>query len=604
MLGIGTGLAAGSGVASANTGGPNAGPSSSTVNDAHHATGASKRRVAPAAPAMPASRRTRAAAAVPGVRLPQIPSPGVAVQQVLNSMVPIINNTPVRGVLDRIDPAGVSAVRLLGAPASTAMSPDGTRLYVVTDPVTSTLPFLSFLLPSSSSVTEIDTRTNTVVGVPIAFSGSPTRPIVVSPDGTRAYLTAAVGNTHTQVTTVNTSNSTALRTVTLAGAPVQGVLATPDGTRVFQETMNASSDMLTVNLIDGNSGYRIGKPLQINGFPIGGLTVNPDGSRAYETTILTVGNGRSTAVTAINATDNTLAGYTVFDDTIPDGGVVVSPDGAHAVQITHPVTGAWSTVATLDPATAAAVGIPVTLDGFAQVYPAAMYTRDGKRLAVVTSGKVTVFDTADGTVVGSPVTVPGGTSQAAVFGMAGDRVYFLSHSDETRATVVDISNSTVVGTPVTLDGVQSGTDRVVASPDGSLVAQTLDPGAVPPGQPYFSIIAMIGTDGALVGAPASVVGWVGRHAVFSPDGTRAYVLGESAQSVVSAIDTSTGAVIGAPVTVSGTLGNTVYVAANGERVYVTTEISIFDQILPIPLPFPIEYWLSITHVNAIDVSTF
>ena len=92
--------------------------------------------------------------------------------------------------------------------------------------------------------------------------------------------------------------------------------------------------------------------------------------------------------------------------------------------------------------------------------------------------------------------------------------------------------------------------------------------------------------------------------VFSPDGSRAYQLSENAQSVVTAIDATTGAVIGSPAVVRGRLGDAVFVAADGTRAYVTTRLTVFSLLLPIPSPFPIEFALRITHVNAIDTADF
>jgi DNA-binding beta-propeller fold protein YncE len=535
----------------------------------------------------------------------------------VNQLVPLINNTPIRGLLDRIDPAGASAVRLLGAPVSTTMSPDGMRLYVVTAPVTSTLPFLSFLLPSTSSVTEIDTKTNKVVGVPIAFGGSPLGPVVVSPDGTQAYLTTSSGD-RTRVTIINTGNSTFARAGALAGS-VQGVADTADGLRVFLGTMDSTANEWTVALVDGRTGAQVGKLLQIAGSPSGELATSPDGGRAYLTTIVVAGDTRSTVVTVIDTADNTLMGTTVLDDSIADGGVVVSPDGAHAVQVTNTTSRLHTTVTMLDPGTGAVVGAPAGLDGLPSTYPAAIYVDGGDRLAVATytgsQSSLTILDAADGTVVGTPVVMEGGglavVDQVMAFGEGDDRLYILSRywdADEreykTLATVVDTTDSTVVGTPLVLDGELPPTNSVSVSPDRSRVFQTLRPASVSQGQPYISSVAMIGTDGTLISAPASVPGSIYRPVVFSPDGSRAYQLSENATSVVTAIDATTGAVIGSPVAVNGRLGDDLFVAADGASAYVSTRITFFRLLLPIPLPFPIEFSLSITHVNAVDTADF
>ncbi len=618
-VGVGAGLAGATGVANADSGVSPPGPSSSaTSKGAHHATATSKRRVPLSRPVAPAARRATRASVTPRLSLPAIQSPFVAVAQVVNVIVPVINNTPIRGLLDRIDPIsaspGVSGVRLLGAPLSTTLSPDGTRLYVVTEPVTSFLPFpVALLIPSSYSLTEIDTRTNKIVGVPVALDGMPVRPVALSPDGTRAYLTLSGGENTTRLATINTVNSTAVRTVTLAGSPVWGVVGTPDGSHVFQETMTSNSGVLTVNVIDGRTGSRIGNRLQIIGYPEFGLTMNPDGSRAYQTTLLPVGSGHSTGVTVIDTTDNTVAGYVALDGRV-DRGVITSPDGAHVVQISDATVAGKTSVTMLDPQTGVVV-TSVVLNGYRQPDVPAVYVQGGTRLAVLTTDNVnqsmlTILDAADGTIVGTPVPMPGGignVSSATVFGAEDDRVYLVSHdlyadTDVPRmvATVIDTTDSTVVGTPVDLGAEPRG---AVVSADGSQVLQTLNPWSVPQGQPYLSSVALIGTDGLLVAAPASVPGWAGRPGVFSPDGSRAYQLSETAQSVVTAVDTSTGDVIGAPVTVNGTRADAVFVAADGTRVYTATSVALFKVVIPFIL-WPLEYWVSLTHVNAIDSSAF
>lgn len=625
-LGIGAGLTAVAGVASADTGGPAPGSSSpsASVKGAHDATATSKRRariVAPSARRSAATPPHPVSASLPTPNLPSIPSPFVAVAQAVNVIVPIINNTPVRELLDKIDPvsatSGVAGVRLIGAPVSTTLSPDGRRLYVVTEPVTSFLPIaLALLIPASYSVTEIDTKTNKIVGVPVAVDGMPVRPIVVSPDGARAYLTMSYGENKTRVATIDTANSTTVHSVTLSGSPVWGVVGTPDGSRVFQETSISNSGVVQINLLDGRTGTRIGKPLQFSGYPEGGLTVNPDGTRAYQTALLPVGSGHSIGVTVINTADNTIAGFAALDGFV-DRGVAVSPDGAHIVQISDAAVAGETTVTMLDPATGAVVK-SLRLTGYRQPYVPAVYVQGGKGLAVLTSdggnqSHLTILDATDGTVIGTPVPVAGGTadiSAATVFGAGSDRLYFLSQFGEnaedgtwgqrTVATVIDTTDSTVVGTPVALDYDPRG---AAVSPDGSRVLQTLNPWGVPQGSPCRSGVATFGTDGALVAAPASVDGWASRPVAFSPDGSRAYQLSENAQALVTAIDTNTGAVVGGPVAVNGTLPDAVVVSADGARVYATTKVTVFKVVIPFIL-WPLEYSVSITHVNAIDSAAF
>ena len=115
------------------------------------------------------------ASAVSGPAFPALPSPGVVIQSFLNVATVLANNTPIRNLLDAIDPAGstpgVSTVRLPGSPVGSTMSADGTHLFVTTAPFTWGLPVINALVPTAYSVTEIDTKTNTIVGIPVAVEG-------------------------------------------------------------------------------------------------------------------------------------------------------------------------------------------------------------------------------------------------------------------------------------------------------------------------------------------------------------------------------------------------------------------------------------------------
>jgi len=610
-LGVGTGLVSGAGVAQADSGttttGPaaprhraaaSAAPEQHNLRDRHKSSRHSSATSNPAAKQALSTGVTAQSTRVVGsaLAIPRLPSPGVALQQAVNVLTTVVNNTPIRGLLDAVDPvsptSGVAAVRLPGSPVGTAMSADGTRAFVTTAP---------FTVGLSYAVTEIDTKTNTIVGIPVAVEGGAFGAVIVGPDGTRAFLPTSTG-----VTVINTANSTVVNAVNLSGS-ADLTQITPDGNHVFVRTLNSSSVIVTV--LDGRTGNPTGTPVQISGFPIGYLAFSDN--RGYQTTISSTANSSTTTVTAINAADNSIAWSTNFDG-IADGGVVISPDGTKAAQATHdPYNGTASTLTLFDPRTGAVTGTPVSLDGWRDSYVPALFSLGGDRLSVITNvngvqSRLVVVDTATGTVIASPIALagyPGSTRQSEVFGPQSDLLYIASpYNDGTAHTsvvVVDTTNGTTIGPPLVLDGTTVGTESFSVTPDRSRVFQTLV-------RENDSAVSIIGTDGSLIEPTITISGYATRPVVFNADGSRAYQATRGINSLVTAIDANTGSVIGNPVGVKGDWGDDIFVADGGNHIYDTTHITLFQFVIPFPSPwgFGIVFSLASTHVNAIDTTAF
>lgn len=196
-------------------------------------------------------------------------------------------------------------------------------------------------------------------------------------------------------------------TYTVTQMPANGTV-TVDGAGRFTytpgetESDDGGQDSFTVAVDDGP-----GNPPHIHG-PLGLF----GGSHPTTATVhLTV---------AATATPPSLVGRPVTVDGAPLGGVVLIGDGTRAVQTTDvvdPTTGAETTVAAIiNSADGTVIGTPVTLDGTAFFTP--LVTPDGSRLyqAATTidpttgqpSTQVAVINTADGSLVADPITLNGG----------------------------------------------------------------------------------------------------------------------------------------------------------------------------------------------------
>ncbi len=234
--------------------------------------------------------------------------------------------------------------------------------------------------PSASSAPVIDTRTNTLIGVPIAIAGNPTVPVILSPDGTRALQTTSgpSGQT-TRVTVIDTANGTDINAVDLTGS-IGLLRVTPDGNHVFAETMGPTG--VTVTVLDGRTGAVTGAPHQISGFPIGEPVFV--GTRACKTTISSSEGSSTTTVTEFDSVASSILGSITFDG-VADGGVVISSDGAIAAQVTHdPFAATVTTVTLFDPDTGEVVGAPIPLEGNHDPYFPALFSHGGDRLSIAT----------------------------------------------------------------------------------------------------------------------------------------------------------------------------------------------------------------------------
>ncbi|MGY4711594.1 YncE family protein [Mycolicibacterium sp. CBM1] len=501
-----------------------------------------------------------------------------AEEAIRRAAVVVVNTTAVRNLLDALAPPSSlpnsTAIRLLGAPPSyivaggtpgTVLSPDGTQLYQITAPVVRSGLFSRTDSPYSI-LTVIDTDSNSVVGQ-VRIGGEVQYPPVVSPDGTRVYVTSTVWShgeaKTTYVTSVDTSTTAVIGTpVALAGwAPGNPVLSS-DGGRLYQVTSGGGFNQ-TVTAIDTASGAIVGTPVTLSGGSVvGALMVSSDGSRLSLTTQSpNKGDGQpqTAYVSVIDAADTSLINRVTLIGSAA-GGIVVNPDATTAAQAVS--VGTTTTIISVDLADGS-VAWTATADGSASYSAyAPMFSDNGSRVSLVTvknsSPQVTVFDSSDGHVVGT-LTLPGvvtGETTALVPDPAGDRLFVAAggYYGPTWVTVVDTSDGTAVGDSISVPGF----GRLVASADGASVYV-----------PTTESLAVIDRDGTVTGTaemPAGVIG-----VLVGPGDGRVYVeTTNNERPQLVALDAVTAAPVGRPVTLHGSAPAGLLLSPDGTTIYDTT----------------------------------
>jgi YVTN family beta-propeller protein/VCBS repeat-containing protein len=256
-------------------------------------------------------------------------------------------------------------------PANVAVSPDGTRAYIVNN--------------GSGTVSVIDTATNTVIGAPIPVGSAPFG-VAISPDGGRAYVTTLADDT---VSVIDTATNTVIGNPIAVGNFPYGIAVSPDGTRAY--VTNLFDD--TVSVIDTATNTVIGDPIPVGVRPAG-VAVSLDGTRAYIT------NESDNTVSVIDTATNTVIGDPISVGDFPRG-VTISPDGGFAY-VTNQGDG---TVSVVDTATNTVIGDPIPV-GLQPFY--AVFSPDGS-LAYINNwdgGTVSVIDTATHTVIDTNPATP------------------------------------------------------------------------------------------------------------------------------------------------------------------------------------------------------
>jgi len=182
-------------------------------------------------------------------------------------------------------------------PFAAAIAPDGKKVYIT---------------GQNGFVFVLDTATNTVADNPIVV-GSLTAGIAVAPDGKRAYVASQYTST---ISVIDTATDTVSATIQFAiGASLQNIAITPDGQRAYVTAQAANS----VFVIDTSTNTELGAPIAVGSSPLG-IAITPDGKEVYVT------HSDSTAfVSVIDAASNTVV--TTIASSPNLFGVTVTPDG-------------------------------------------------------------------------------------------------------------------------------------------------------------------------------------------------------------------------------------------------------------------------------------
>jgi YVTN family beta-propeller protein len=169
-------------------------------------------------------------------------------------------------------------------PEAIAITPDGKRAYVTS--ITCGLLLCSGPdnPPQLASVEVIDTSSNSLTAT-ITIGNLPTvqtpgallSGIAISPDGTRAYATNAVGN---QIWAIDTAPNQVVATIPTAMLGFVGVSISPDGSRLYAASIGNPS---VVDVIDTKTNAVVTSISLPSSESPTQIRMTPDGSHAYVT---------------------------------------------------------------------------------------------------------------------------------------------------------------------------------------------------------------------------------------------------------------------------------------------------------------------------------
>lgn len=305
------------------------------------------------------------------------------------------------------------------------------------------------------------------VSVATATAGAGASAVALSPDGKRAYVTNADGNS---VSVIDTATNTTAATIKDVGNFPVAIALSPNGRSVY--IANAFGD--SVSVIDTGTNT-VTASIAVGRTP-SAIAVSPDGGRLYVT------NDNGDSVSLIDTATNTVT-TTIAVGANPQA-VAITPNGARA----YVANAGGDSVSVINTATNRVVNTirlgPGSSPGAIAISP------DGRRAYVAgfEDGTVTVIDTFSKRVV---ATVAVGSDPGAVaVSPNGARVYVANTGGDTVSVIETATNTMIGALPV-----GAGPDGLAVSPDGSLVyVPNFDTGTV----------SVISTAVGLATAPPSV----------------------------------------------------------------------------------------------------
>lgn len=212
-------------------------------------------------------------------------------------------------------------------PYTITINPDGSKVYVTNS--------------NSTTITIIDTATNTVTGTISGFDGP--SGIVITPDGKTAYV-----NNYGGPAGVGSGNATTVRVVDLTTDTITGAAITVDLAPASLAITPDGAFVYVINYVDGNPGTGTISIIQTSDNTVVGtipgfsgpfsIAITPDGSFAYVTNFGSnnfspLSGGISsevsgTTVSAVNLSSNTIEATITLGN--QPAGIAITPDGRFA----------------------------------------------------------------------------------------------------------------------------------------------------------------------------------------------------------------------------------------------------------------------------------
>ncbi len=331
----------------------------------------------------------------------------------------------------------------------------------------------------SNTVSVVDRATGAVRTIPVV--GTP-RAVVISPDGSRAYVSGYKG-----VSVIDTGTDTVLSKVAINGGYSYGIAISGDGRRLY--VSNAGNN--TVSVIDATPAV----PTVIATVKVGSaprtLAVSADGASVY------VANWNAKSVSVISTATNTNVG-TIKVGANPfgvaagaDGMVYVANYGSNSVSVINPVT---SVVTATIAVGSRPQSVAVSADG------TVLYVAEGrdtvKLIATATRTVLTTIaiDKAPETDWHQLALSPDGR-QLVVTDMADKLVRVLTLA---RPNGAPVAGTPTVGLPDPDTGVVTGSLNVT-DPDGDVLTYTVT-------TPPRSGTVVVDASGTYTFTPGSVTG--------------------------------------------------------------------------------------------------
>jgi YVTN family beta-propeller protein len=230
-----------------------------------------------------------------------------------------------------------STIPVGGTSDDVTLSPDGSRLYVVTRP--------------SNALVVVDTATNTAIAtIPVALPNLETAfEAVVSPDGRRAYvmISRLTGAGVSRVAIIDTASHTITGVVLLPGTLPIGGAVSPDGTRLYvTDRAVPVGHVLVVDTSTNLAPALIDSIAMLGRGPVG-IALTPDGLRAYIANRGALGAALPASVDVVDLVTRNVSNISI---SVPASGnrtwIRMSPDGTKA----YVTTGVGSDVSVIDTA--------------------------------------------------------------------------------------------------------------------------------------------------------------------------------------------------------------------------------------------------------------